>query len=85
MEIDLFEKAVEDFQYWEKSGNKGIQKKIKELFADIKKHPFEGIGKPEALKHDLAGKWSRRINHEHRIVYELIANSINVYSLRGHY
>ena len=85
MEIDLFEKAQKDFEYWKKSGNKVVQKKIQQLFIDMKKHPFEGVGKPEALKYDLAGKWSRRINHEHRIIYDVTGDSINVYSLKGHY
>lgn len=47
--------------------------------------PFEGIGKPEALKHNLSGKWSRRINAEHRIVYEIEGELIKVYSLKNHY
>ncbi|RWY53642.1 Txe/YoeB family addiction module toxin [Mucilaginibacter gilvus] len=85
MEIDLYEKAERDFEYWKKSGNKIIQKKIQQLFADMQQHPFEGIGKPEALKHNLSGKWSRRITNEHRIVYDVVDDTINVYSLRGHY
>jgi toxin YoeB len=85
MEIDLYEKAERDFEYWKKSGNKAIQKKIQQLFVDMKEHPFTGIGKPEALRHSLSGKWSRRINEEHRIIYDVIDNIINVYSLKGHY
>ncbi|HEY4326840.1 MAG TPA: Txe/YoeB family addiction module toxin [Mucilaginibacter sp.] len=85
MEIDLYEKAIKDFEYWKKSGNKAIQKKIQQLFADMKAHPFEGIGKPEALKYDLSRKWSRRINEEHRIIYDVNDDIINVYSLKGHY
>jgi toxin YoeB len=85
MEIDLYREAKEDLKYWQKSGNKAIQKKIQELFADMKLHPFEGIGKPEPLKYELAGKWSRRINYEHRIVYSVTGDTINVYSLKGHY
>lgn len=85
MEIELFEDAISDFSYWKRSGNKAIQKKIQVLFKDMLKHPFTGIGKHEALKHNLFGKWSRRINHEHRIIYEVIDNKINIYSLRGHY
>lgn len=61
MEIKLFADAVDDFAFWKKSGNKIIQKKISQLFTDMQLHPFEGIGKPEPLKHDLKGKWSRRI------------------------
>ncbi len=85
MEIELYKDAKIDLEYWRKSGNKSIQKKIQELFADMKKHPFEGIGKPEALKYELSGKWSRRINGEHRIVYTVTGDLINIYSLRGHY
>lgn len=85
MEIELYEKAEKDFEYWKKSGNKAIQKKIQELFIDMKKHPFEGLGKPEPLKYGLTGRWSRRINHEHRIVYDVTDNTINVYTLKGHY
>ncbi|MDR3697819.1 Txe/YoeB family addiction module toxin [Mucilaginibacter sp.] len=85
MEIELYEKAEKDFEYWKKSGNKAVQKKIQELFIDMKKHPFEGIGKPEPLKYGLTGRWSRRINHEHRIIYDVTDNSINVYALKGHY
>jgi len=85
MEIELFEKADRDFEYWKKSGNKSVQRKIQELFIDMKKHPFEGIGKPEALKYGLTGRWSRRINKEHRIIYDITGDIINVYSLKGHY
>jgi toxin YoeB len=85
VEIDLYEKAERDFEYWRKSGNKIIQKKIQQLFLDMKNHPFEGIGKPEPLKYELSEKWSRRINDEHRIIYDVTDNTINVYSLKGHY
>ncbi|MCR8559933.1 Txe/YoeB family addiction module toxin [Mucilaginibacter sp. BJC16-A38] len=85
MEIELYKDAKDDLEYWKRSGNKAIQKKIQQLFADMKEHPFDGIGKPEALKYELAGKWSRRINGEHRIVYTVTADVINVYSLKGHY
>jgi len=85
VEIELYKDAKEDLVYWQKSGNKAIQKKIQELFSDMKKHPFEGIGKPEPLRYELTGKWSRRINYEHRIVYSVTDNIINVYSLKGHY
>jgi len=64
--------AVEDLKYWKKPGNKIIQKKIQQLLISIQENPLEGIGKPEALKHELSGKGSRRINEEHRIVYDVI-------------
>lgn len=85
MEIDLYEKAIRDLDYWRKSGNKIIQRRIQALLDDMKQHPFEGIGKPEPLKHQLSGKFSRRINEEHRIIYDVTEKTINVYSLRGHY
>ena len=85
MEIIYSEIAQEDILYWRKSGNKGIQKKILSLIEDIKKTPFEGIGKPHALKHNLSGSWSRRINDEHRIVYAVDGDFIKIDSLRGHY
>ena len=85
MEIKLFEKAERDFEFWRKSGSKAIQAKIQQLFKDIQAHPFEGIGKPEALKHELSGQWSRRINQEHRIIYEVINDVLYTYSLKGHY
>jgi len=56
MEIELFGEAIEDFEYWKTSGNLAIQKKIKELFSSMIETPFEGIGKPEALKHNLGGQ-----------------------------
>ncbi|MEO6850312.1 MAG: Txe/YoeB family addiction module toxin [Mucilaginibacter sp.] len=85
MEIILYKDAKKDFEHWKQTGNKSIQKKIQQIFTDMKDHPFEGIGKPEALKHDLSGKWSRRINQEHRIIYDVTGDVINVYSLKGHY
>jgi toxin YoeB len=63
--------------------------KIYSLIEDIQLHPFEGIGKPEPLKHNLSGYWSRRINQEHRIIYEIIdentVNILSIISLKGHY
>jgi len=87
MTVEYSEKAYKDLQFWLKSGNKILQKKVYLLIEDIKKAPFEGIGKPEALKHELSGKWSRRINEEHRIIYSLKENDaiIFIHSLKGHY
>lgn len=69
MEIIYSEKAQKDREYWKKSGNKIVMNKITTLIEDIQLHPFEGIGKPEPLKYQLSGLWSRRINKEHRIIY----------------
>jgi toxin YoeB len=73
----------------EKTGNKAIQKRIEQLIIAIKSNPFEGIGKPEPLKHNLSGSWSRRIDREHRIVYEVYDKDkiviLEVQSLKGHY
>lgn len=79
--------ALEDIEYWKKSGNKVIMAKITALLNDIAAHPFSGIGKPEALKYDLAGYWSRRINSEHRIIYSVRNDMIEVHllSMRYHY
>ncbi len=89
MEVIFSPKAIEDLKFWKRSGNKVIQKKISNLIEAIQKNPFEGIGKPEPLKHNLSGAWSRRINQEHRLVYEVNERNeiviLDILSLRGHY
>lgn len=87
MEIIYSGEAQRDIEYWKKSGNKIIQKKIQQLLTSIEETPFDGIGKPEPLRHNLSGLWSRRINQEHRIIYQLLENTqtIKIYALRGHY
>ena len=77
-------KAWEDYLYWQQTDKK-ILKRINTLIKDIKREPFEGIGKPEPLKHALSGYWSRRINDEHRIVYKVLQDSILIAQLRYHY
>jgi len=84
MEVKYSVKALEDLDYWKKSGTKAELDKISTLIYSIEKHPFDGIGKPEALKYDLSGKWSRRINKKDRIIYQ-VTNYIEILSLRGHY
>ena len=82
----IHQKELEHLEFWKKSGNKVIQKKIQLLIADIMKTPFKGIGKPETLKYNLLGTWSRKINEEHRIVYEIPDDAILlIHSLKGHY
>lgn len=85
MEIELTLIAAEDLNYFKKSGNQAILKKIRTLLESIQQTPFSGIGKPEALKYEQAGNWSRRINQEHRLIYEVQESRILVHSLRGHY
>ncbi|MBC6109443.1 Txe/YoeB family addiction module toxin [Pedobacter fastidiosus] len=85
MEIEYTVQAQNDLKFWKKSGNKVIQKKIFQLLQAIIESPFAGIGKPEALKYELSGKWSRRINDEHRIIYVVVDAIIYIQSLKGHY
>ncbi|OKS87846.1 Txe/YoeB family addiction module toxin [Mucilaginibacter polytrichastri] len=75
MEVVFAPKAVVHLQYWKQTGNKSIQKKIQQLITAIQENPFEGIGKPEPLKHELSGSWSRKINGEHRIIYQMYAKT----------
>lgn len=83
MELTFKDEAIKDLEYF--SRNKSILKRIENLFISMKQTPFNGIGKPEPLKHELSGYWSRRINSEHRIVYKVEGNEIVIYSMRGHY
>ncbi|WP_251624068.1 Txe/YoeB family addiction module toxin [Odoribacter lunatus] len=87
MEIRFTKEALDDLSYWKKIGNKQILSKIESLLVDIAEHPFSGIGKPEALRFELAGYWSRRINSEHRIVYRVENEQVVVIviSMRHHY
>lgn len=85
MELRLSDTAKEDIRFFHKTGQKGILKKIERLLGEMKESPFKGSGKPEPLKFDLAGKWSRRINDEHRILYTVEKDFIQVHSLKGHY
>jgi toxin YoeB len=80
------QKAQEDLQYWKKTNNIAVLKRIRKLLEIILETPFTGIGKPEPLKYDMAGSWSRRINNVDRLVYELKDNNdIYIYSMKGHY
>ena len=85
MEIVFLPTALDDLQFWKQSGSTIILKRIRQLLEAIQVSPYTGIGKPESLKYNLAGKWSRRINQEHRLIYKVENNQITVYSLRYHY
>ncbi len=84
MVITFSENAWQGYLYWQKA-DKRVLKKINELIKDIKHDPFEGKGKPEPLKYDLAGYWSRRIDLEHRLVYQVIDNELLIYTCRFYY
>ena len=84
MTITFSENAGDDYLYWQKVDKK-IVKKINKLIKEIQRTPFEGLGRPEKLRYDLAGYWSRRIDQEHRLVYQIDNNQILVYSCRFHY
>lgn len=85
MEIVFTLEAKKDLDLWKKSGDQSVRKKIGELLVDIQRSPFEGLGKPEQLKHEWSGYWSRRINKEHRLVYQVEGSVITIHSLFGHY
>lgn len=85
MELEYTLQASEDLAFWKKSNNVAVLKKIRKLIESISETPYEGIGKPEPLKHGLTGCWFRRINQEHRIVYEVLTNKVMVLSIKGHY
>jgi toxin YoeB len=78
------DQAWEDYLYWQIQDRK-ILKRVNELIKDTERGPFEGIGKPEPLKHSLAGFWSRRINDEHRMVYRVAGGNLELAQLRFHY
>lgn len=84
MRIVFSKNSWEDYSSWLKEEKKMLQK-INELIKDIQKNPFEGKGKPEPLKYDLKGFWSRRIDREHRLVYRFENKEILIYSCRYHY
>ncbi len=84
MKIVFSKIAWEDYVSWQKDDKK-VVKKINELIKDIERNPFKGKGKPEALRFDLAGLWSRRITREHRLVYKVVGDEILIYSCRYHY
>ena len=84
MRLIFSEHAWKDYLYWQRTDRK-LLKRINSLILDIRRSPFEGIGKPESLKYGLKGYWSRRINGEHRIVYKVEGDSILLAQLRYHY
>jgi toxin YoeB len=84
MKLVFSEQAWADYLYWQKQDKRTLER-INKLIQEVMRHPTEGIGKPEPLKHALAGWWSRRINDEHRMVYKLEGNALWIAQLRYHY
>ncbi|MEI7820768.1 MAG: Txe/YoeB family addiction module toxin [Verrucomicrobiota bacterium] len=78
------DEAWEDYLHWQET-DRSMVRRINQLIKDIRRSPYEGIGKPEPLKHQLAGWWSRRIDAEHRFVYRATENAVEIATLRHHY
>ena len=84
MNIVFAPQAWEDYQYWQ-STDPTLVKRINRLINEIRRSPYEGIGKPEPLKYGLVGAWSRRITDEHRLVYRVTNNDLQILQVRYHY
>ncbi len=82
--LSFTEDAWNDYFFWQ-AQNKKVLKKINRLLQDVERNRYTGIGKPEALKNNLYGYWSRRIDDEHRLVYKIIDDVIEIYQCKGHY
>lgn len=85
MEIRYTETALSHRDFWKKSGQLAVMRKISSLLASIEETPEKGIGKPEQLKHELSGVWSRRIDKENRITYEIHEDHVLILAMKGHY
>ena len=84
MKLIFSDEAWEDYLYLQKQDRKMVER-INKLIQEVKRDPFSGVGKPEPLKHALAGFWSRRITDEHRMVYRVEGNALQIAQLRYHY
>ncbi len=84
MKLIFSDLAWDDYLFWQNTDKKMLRR-INTLIKETKRSPFEGVGKPEPLKHALSGYWSRRINDEHRFVYKVTGDSIHIAQLRYHY
>lgn len=82
--IQFVPKAFKEYQDWINTDRKTALR-IGDIILDILRHPYEGIGKPEPLKHQFKGYWSRRIDHEHRLVYSVTETSLIIISCYSHY
>ena len=84
MKLVFADEAWDDYLYWQKQDRRVVDR-INKLIAETSRDPFEGIGKPEPLKHALAGFWSRRIDDVHRLVYAVDDADLAVIACKGHY
>lgn len=84
MKLVFTDEAWEDYRHWQKQDRKMVER-INKLLKEVMREPFSGLGKPEPLKHALAGYWSRRINDEHRLVYRVEGDQLQIVQLRYHY
>ena len=82
--LDFSAQAESDIAFHKQSGNKAVLKKLFILLTELSENPFSGTGKPELLKYQLTDFWSRRINHEHRLVYQVFDNRVLIQSAKGH-
>jgi toxin YoeB len=83
-QILFHQKAIEDFDRWKRE-KPAVYERIRRLIKETAEQPFEGLGKPEPLRHELSGYWSRRITDEHRLVYKVTDEAVVVASRRYHY
>ena len=84
MNVLFTEEGWDDYLYWQKT-DKRVLRRVNELIKATQRTPFEGIGKPERLKHQFQGLWSRRITDEHRLIYEVVGDAVHVIACRFHY
>ena len=84
MRLVFTTRSWDDYLYWQKT-DKRMVRRINDLIKDIQREPFQGIGKPEPLKHQLQGLWSRRIDSEHRVVSEIAEDELRIIACRYHY
>lgn len=84
MKLVFVDESWEDYLYWQKTDKKKL-KRINELIKDISRNPFDGIGKPEPLRYKYQGFWSRRIDQEHRLIYQVSGDKILIAKCRYHY
>ena len=82
--LTFSDEAWEDYLYWQNT-DRSMLRRIHQLIKEVRRSPYEGIGKPEPLKHQLAGWWSRRIDGEHRFVYRVTERAVEISNLRNHY